>query len=99
MGSNMSDALEQATEITEGLDVADAVIAGSEAVNEQEVKKTLPYGYASEHNVFIKQDDDLYAIVYKYIRHVNFGNRLDSFDYKEDKPVSSYSEYTLLKSF
>ncbi len=47
----------------------------------------------------IKQDDDLYAIVYKYIRHVNFGNRLGSFNYREDKPISSYSDYTLLKSF
>lgn len=47
----------------------------------------------------IRKDDELHAIAYKYIRHINFGNRLDNYNYTEDKPISSYSDYTLLKSF
>lgn len=47
----------------------------------------------------IKKDDELYAIAYKYIRHVSFGNRLDSLNFETAKPETSYSDYTLLKSF
>lgn len=47
----------------------------------------------------INKDDELYTVAYKYIRHLSFGNRLDNYNYKDDKPTSSYSEYTLLKSF
>ena len=47
----------------------------------------------------INKDDELYTVAYKYIRHLSFGNRFDNYNYKDDKPTSSYSEYTLLKSF
>jgi PHD/YefM family antitoxin component YafN of YafNO toxin-antitoxin module len=47
----------------------------------------------------IKKEDDLYTITYKYIRHISFGNRFDTFSYLNKKPATNYSNYTLLKSF
>ena len=45
----------------------------------------------------IAEGDVLYNIIYKYIRHVSFGNRMDTYTFIE-KPTSTYSNYTLLKS-
>lgn len=42
--------------------------------------------------------DDFYNIAYKYIRHVNFGNRNDSYKYLEN-PETDYSNFTLINSF
>jgi hypothetical protein len=47
----------------------------------------------------IKESDDLYTILYQYIRHLHFGNRMDGFTYSDETPKSSYSNYTILKSF
>ena len=47
----------------------------------------------------IKEHDHLYTILYQYIRHIHFGNRMDTFTYLEQAPESNYSNYTLLKSF
>lgn len=52
------------------------------------------------HLVFIgnvEKDDNLYNISYKYIRHVSFGKRNDTFQY-QDQPKTEYSNYTLIKS-
>lgn len=46
----------------------------------------------------IDKDDEFYKIAYKYIRHVDFGNRNDSFKYSET-PNSKYSNFALIKSF
>ncbi|RED49326.1 DUF3822 family protein [Seonamhaeicola aphaedonensis] len=46
----------------------------------------------------IDKDDEFYKIAYKYIRHVNFGNRNDSFKYSET-PNSISSNFALIKSF
>ena len=46
----------------------------------------------------IIKDDELYNIVYKYIRNISFGNRNDTF--KHGKVLkTNYSNFTLLKSF
>ncbi|OIQ16040.1 DUF3822 family protein [Lacinutrix sp. MedPE-SW] len=45
----------------------------------------------------IEKDDTLYNILYKYIRNVSFGNRMDSFSFTE-KQNNQYSNFTLLKS-
>lgn len=45
----------------------------------------------------INKESELYSIAYKYIRHVSFGNRFDNFNYV-DKPKTSYSDFTLIKS-
>lgn len=46
----------------------------------------------------ITQGDELYDLTYKYIRHISFGNRYDNYNYTS-KPHSSYSDFTLIKSF
>ena len=45
----------------------------------------------------ILKNDDLYNITYKYIRTINFGNRFDTYKYK-NKPTNNYSNFTLIKS-
>ena len=53
------------------------------------------------HLVFIgnvTKNDVLYAIAYKYIRNVSFGNRNESFKYLQ-VPKSNHSNFTLIKSF
>lgn len=45
----------------------------------------------------IEEDDALYNIAYTYVRHVSFGNRMDTFTF-ETQPKSNYSNFTLLKS-
>lgn len=46
----------------------------------------------------INKEDDLYNIVYKYIRYVSFGSRQDTFEHFEQR-VSDHSEFILLNSF
>ena len=46
----------------------------------------------------VAKDDDFYNIAYKYIRHVDFGNRHDSYTYLEN-PKTNYSNFTLINSF
>lgn len=46
----------------------------------------------------IKNGDSLYNISFKYIRHIAFGNRNDSYKFVET-PENNYSNFTLLKSF
>jgi len=45
----------------------------------------------------INKEDELYQIAYTYIRHVTFGNRMDTVTFTE-QPETSYSNFTLLKS-
>lgn len=45
----------------------------------------------------IIENDKLYNIAYKYIRHITFGERLDTYHYSET-PANSYSDFTLIKS-
>ncbi|MFD0988605.1 DUF3822 family protein [Mariniflexile jejuense] len=52
------------------------------------------------HLVFIgniAKDDVLYNIAYKYIRHISFGSRNETYTYLE-KPKSNHSNFTLIKS-
>ncbi|GGG49822.1 DUF3822 family protein [Bizionia arctica] len=46
----------------------------------------------------IDKDSDLFEILYKYIRHVHFGKRLDSYLYTNN-PKSNYSDFVLIQSF
>ena len=46
----------------------------------------------------VTKDDDLYHIAYKYIRHVGFGKRHNSYTYIEN-PKTNYSNFTLINSF
>lgn len=46
----------------------------------------------------IHQDDMLYNIAYKYIRHVSFGHRKDDYSYVE-RPETAYSDFVLIHSF
>lgn len=46
----------------------------------------------------VSKDDNLYAIAYKYIRNVSFGNRNENYKYLET-PKYNYSNFTLIKSF
>lgn len=46
----------------------------------------------------IANNDALYKMAYKYIRHVSFGNRNDDYTYQE-QPKTEYSNFTLIKSF
>lgn len=47
----------------------------------------------------INKEQDLFEITYKYIRNVSFGNRFDSYNYTTlDKPKTSYSDFSLIKS-
>jgi len=45
----------------------------------------------------ITEDDNLYTIAYKYIRHITFGNRLAPYHYSVT-PANNYSDFTLIKS-
>lgn len=45
----------------------------------------------------INTTDPVYTILYKYIRTVDFGNRMDPFTFTE-KPKTNHSHFTLLKS-
>ena len=52
------------------------------------------------HLVFIgaiSKEDALYNMAYKYIRHISFGNRNDSYKYQV-APKTDYSNFTLIKS-
>ncbi|WP_417557587.1 DUF3822 family protein [Mesoflavibacter zeaxanthinifaciens] len=46
----------------------------------------------------LDKEHPIYKITYKYVRHVSFGNRFDTFAFAE-KPTNNYSNFTLLKSF
>ena len=46
----------------------------------------------------VNKDDAFYKIAYRYIRHVDFGNRNDAFKFLES-PKSNYSNFALIKSF
>jgi Protein of unknown function (DUF3822) len=46
----------------------------------------------------INKDDALYNMAYKYIRHIEFGNFIENYTYPE-RPLSSHSNFTLIKSF
>lgn len=46
----------------------------------------------------VSKQDALYAIAYKYIRNVSFGNRNETYEYLET-PKYNYSNFTLIKSF
>lgn len=46
----------------------------------------------------IDTESGLYTILYKYIRHISFGKRLDSYLYT-NKPKSDYSDFVLTQSF
>lgn len=46
----------------------------------------------------VSKDDNIYSIIYKYIRHVVFGKRFDRYSYFS-KPDSEYSDFTLIHSF
>ncbi|WP_028607484.1 DUF3822 family protein [Olleya sp. ITB9] len=45
----------------------------------------------------VTEEDPIYQISYKYIRHVSFGNRNDNLDFTE-KPKQNHLHFTLLKS-
>ncbi len=45
-------------------------------------------------------NDDYYNILYKYVRHVAFGHRKDSYNYNyTSKPTTNYSDFILIHSF
>jgi hypothetical protein len=46
----------------------------------------------------VAKEDAIYAIAYKYIRHVSFGSRFDTYNYVI-APKTNYSDFTLIKSF
>ncbi|WP_417855633.1 DUF3822 family protein [Xanthomarina gelatinilytica] len=46
----------------------------------------------------IEKDSNLYKMLYKYIRHIHFGKRLDTYHYTH-KPKSNYSDFVLIQSF
>ncbi|HLV38577.1 DUF3822 family protein [Xanthomarina sp.] len=46
----------------------------------------------------IEKESDLYTILYKYIRHISFGKRTDTYTYL-NKPKSDYSDFVLIQSF
>lgn len=46
----------------------------------------------------IYEHDELYSILYKYIRYVEFGKRFDNFTYQSE-PKTKYSDFTLIHSF
>lgn len=45
----------------------------------------------------VNNNDKLYTITYKYIRHVNFGKHLKNYTFKET-PTSNHSHFTLINS-
>lgn len=48
----------------------------------------------------ISKDDELFEIVYKYIRYVDFMEQFHNYDFKENqKPKLAHSTYTILNSF
>lgn len=46
----------------------------------------------------IIEGDTLYEIIYKYVRNISFGDRKDTFSFK-NKPTTNHSHFILLKSF
>ncbi|WP_223035067.1 DUF3822 family protein [Hanstruepera marina] len=46
----------------------------------------------------IEKDDELYAILYKYIRHVEFGKHTSSYNFST-APKNQYSDFSLIHSF
>ncbi|WP_142786204.1 DUF3822 family protein [Changchengzhania lutea] len=46
----------------------------------------------------VEKHDALYNIAYKYIRHIRFGKRSDTYNYQE-APNSNHSNFTLLQNF
>ncbi|TYA59151.1 DUF3822 family protein [Formosa maritima] len=46
----------------------------------------------------INKESELYTIAYKYIRHINFGTKLDTYNYTM-KPKSNYLDFVLTQSF
>ncbi|HLV14734.1 MAG TPA: DUF3822 family protein [Xanthomarina sp.] len=46
----------------------------------------------------IEQESNLYEILYKYIRHISFGKRIDTYKYLNE-PKSDYSDFVLIQSF
>ncbi|WP_230401640.1 DUF3822 family protein [Hanstruepera ponticola] len=46
----------------------------------------------------IKLNDNVYDIIYKYIRHVSFGTRFDDYKFKNE-PASNHSNFPLIHSF
>ncbi|PWK17144.1 DUF3822 family protein [Xanthomarina spongicola] len=46
----------------------------------------------------VDKDSELYTIAYKYIRHISFGARTDSYNYTNN-PKSNYSDFVLTQSF
>ncbi|MEO8933628.1 MAG: DUF3822 family protein, partial [Xanthomarina sp.] len=45
----------------------------------------------------IEKESNLYAILFKYIRHISFGKRTDIYKY-HNKPKSDYSDFVLIHS-
>jgi hypothetical protein len=45
----------------------------------------------------IEEHDELYTILYKYIRHVEFGKRFDQYHYICE-PKTTYADFTLIHS-
>ncbi|MFY0714469.1 DUF3822 family protein [Seonamhaeicola sp. NFXS20] len=46
----------------------------------------------------INKDDEFYKITYRYVRHITFGNRNDTFKFIENTKTN-YSNFALIKSF
>lgn len=46
----------------------------------------------------ITKNDALYRVAYKYIRHISFGNRNDTYKYTQT-PTNNHNHFTLIKSF
>lgn len=46
----------------------------------------------------VLEEDELYKIAYKYVRHVSLGKRHDSYNYLE-QPKTDHSNFTLINSF
>jgi hypothetical protein len=46
----------------------------------------------------IEKDSSLFEMLYKYIRHISFGKRQDSYNYINN-PKSNYSDFVLIQSF
>lgn len=46
----------------------------------------------------IEKESGLYTILYKYVRHISFGKRSDTYKF-HNKPKSDYSDFVLIQSF
>lgn len=45
----------------------------------------------------IEEQDELYSILYKYIRHIEFGKRFDKYNYLSE-PQTEYADFSLIHS-